>query len=143
MRSRFAVRIARMNALQNSGASDGLSGLLEWSEPVIFDCSSEVYRLRVAERTLIGKLARVHSRAWRALIAGDMSDFVARRRELIAVLGPVGLGARCVAEADARILIELSDIVAARFQRCGRIARGYRLALSELAQRLAPIAKAA
>lgn len=132
-----------MRVLQNFGAADGLSDLLEWSEPVIFDCLSEVYRTRVTEKDLIGQLARRHGRAWRALIAGDMSGFKSMRRELAAVLVALGVDLRCIVEADARAFHELSDIVTVRFQRRDRLVRGYRLALAEIAQRLAPVTRAA
>lgn len=132
-----------MRGLQNFGAADGLSDLLEWSEPVIHDRLSEVYRTRVVEKDVIGQLARQHGRAWRALIAGDMSGFKSLRRDLAAALEALGVGLGCIVEADARVFHELNDIVTARFQRCDRLARGYRLALTEIAQRLAPAVRAA
>jgi hypothetical protein len=124
--------------LQEFGAADGLLGMLEWSEPVIFDCLCEAYRARVTEETLVGTLAHQHCRAWRALIAGDMAKFAELRRELAAALERRGLAVSWAADADARTILELSEIVAARFQRCSRLSRGYRLALLELAKRLAP-----
>jgi len=112
--------------------------MLEWSEPVISDRLRETYRVYVAEDALVWSLARQHCRVWRALIAGDIDKFDTLRRELVAMLEELGLDVGCVAAADARALAELNDIVAARFQRCRRQARGYRLALVELAKRLAP-----
>jgi len=112
--------------------------MLEWSEPVIFDCLCDCYRDHLGEEALVGTLAHQQCRAWRALIAGDMGKFQALRRELAAVLERRRLTAGCAAEADARTLTELSEIVGARFQRCARLARTYRLALVELARRLAP-----
>jgi len=129
--------------LHQFGVADGLSELLEWSEPVIFDCLNEIYRKYVPEKDVIAPLARLHGRAWRALIAGDMRRFRALRRELAAALQPLGIGPTCMAAADARALGELHDIVVARFQRCGRIAHGYRLALVEIANRLTPVLQAA
>ena len=129
--------------MQKFGAADGLSELLEWSEPVIFDCLTETYRTYVTQKDVIGHLGRLHGRAWRALIAGDMRRFRALRRELTAALQPLGVGPTCMAAADARALAELNDIIAARFQRCGRIAQGYRLALVEIANRLTPVLQAA
>ena len=132
-----------MKALQNFGAADGLLGLLEWSEPVIFDRLRETYRDYVAEEELAGKLARQHCRVWRALIAGDMGKFEVLRLELGVTLKGLGLGLACVAAADAGALTELNEIVNARFQRCSRLAKGYRLALIELAKDLAPAGRAA
>jgi hypothetical protein len=132
-----------MKALQNFGAADGLLGLLEWSEPVIFDRLRETYRARVAEEALIWNLARQHCRVWRALIVGDMGKFEVLRRELVGTLERLGLNIGCVVDADAQTLTELNEIVAARFQRCARLAQGYRLALTELAGRLAPAGRAA
>jgi hypothetical protein len=132
-----------MEALQHFGAADGLCGMLEWSEPVIFDCLREAYSASFNEATLVGWLTRQHCRAWRALIAGDMAMFEDLRAELVAALEELGLGFHCAADADARIMAELQEIVGARFQRCARLARGYRLALDELAERLAPAGQAA
>ncbi len=132
-----------MKALQNLGVADGLSGLLEWSEPVIFDRLRETYRARVADEALIWNLARQHCRVWRALIVGDTGKFEILRRELVGTLERRGLSVGCVADADARTLTELNEIVGARFQRCARLARAYRLALIELAGRLAPAERAA
>lgn len=132
-----------MKALENLGVADGLSGLLEWSEPVIFDRLRETYRARIVEEPLIWNLARQHCRAWRALIAGDIGKFEILRRELVGTLERRGLSVGCVADADARTLMELNEIVAARFQRCARLAKAYRLALIELAARLAPAGRAA
>ena len=129
--------------MRNFGALDGLSGLLELSEPVIFDRLREVYRARVAKEEQVWKCARLHCRAWRALIASDMAKFEGLRHELVLALERLGLDTGCIAEADARILLELNEIVAARFQRSAREAKGYRLALIELAGRLAPAGRAA
>ncbi len=125
------------------GAADALADMLDWSEPVIFDRLCEGYGARVAEKAAVLKLARQHRRVWRALIAGDMGKFAAQRRELVVALEWHGLDARSVAEGDVRILAELGDIVEARFQRCARLSRGYRLALLELIARLAPADRAA
>ena len=48
-----------------------------------------------------------------------------------------------LADADAQILVELLDIVMARYQRSMRTAKGYHLALIALAGRLAPPLRAA
>ncbi len=127
--------------MQGFSAADGLLDMLEWSEPVIFDCLCDCYRAHVAEEALVGTLAHQQCRAWRALIAGDMGSFQALRRELAAMLERRRLAVGFVAEADARTLMELNEIVAARFQRCARLAKGYRLALVELARRLTPPAR--
>jgi hypothetical protein len=132
-----------VKALQDFGAADGRLGMLEWSEPVIFDRLRETYRDYVAEEELAGKLARQHCRVWRALIAGDMGRFEDLRLELGVTLQGLGLKPACVAAADAGALVELNEIVNARFQRCGRLAKGYRLALIELAEGLAPAGQAA
>lgn len=124
--------------MQSIGVADGLLGMLEWSEPVIFDRLREAYRARVAEEILVWRLARQHCRVWRSLIAGDIGKFEGLRRELVGTLERLGLGVGCIADADARTLAELDEIVAARFRRCRRDARRYRLALIELARRLAP-----
>jgi hypothetical protein len=132
-----------VKALQDFGAEDGRLGMLEWSEPVIFDRLRETYGAYIAEEEWVWRLARHHCRVWRALIAGDMAKFEDLRLELGAMLQDLGLNLACVAAADARALTELNEIINARFQRCSRLAKGYRLALIELAKGLAPAGWAA
>jgi hypothetical protein len=132
-----------VKALQDFGAEDGRLGMLEWSEPVIFDRLRETYGAYVAEEEWVSRLARQHCRVWRALIAGDMATFDDLRLELVATLKELGLDLACVAAADTRALMELNEIINARFQRCSRLAKGYRLALLELAKGLAPAGWAA
>jgi hypothetical protein len=127
-----------MKALQSTGVAGGLAGALEWSEPVVFDRLREAYGRRLDDEAAGRALARLHCGVWRALIADDMGKCDGLRRELLVTLERLGLGVGCVAEADARALAELNDIVGARFQRCRREARRHRLALVELARRLAP-----
>ena len=47
-----------------------------------------------------------------------------------------GLEVECLERGDAQTMAELLDIVIMRFQRSGRQASAYRLALFELAERL-------
>ena len=109
----------------------------------LFDRLRETYGDYVAEEEWVWRLARQHCRVWRALIAGDMAKFEDLRLELGAMLQALGLNLACVAAADAGALAELNEIVNARFQRCSRLAKGYRLALIELAKGLAPAGRAA
>jgi hypothetical protein len=129
--------------LRSFDARDGRLGLLEWSEPVIFDRLRDAYRRRVADAEAGWALARLHCRVWRALIAGDMSEFERLRGELLVAIVQRGLKLDSLAEADAQIVSELLEIVIARFQRSERVAKGYHLALIELAARLAPTVRAA
>jgi hypothetical protein len=129
--------------LRSFDARDGRLGLLEWSEPVIFDRLRDAYRRRVADGEAGWALARLHCRVWRALIAGDMSKFEHLRGELAVAIVQCGLRLDSLAEADAQIISELLEIVIARFQRSERVAKGYHLALIELAGRLAPALRAA
>jgi len=124
--------------VENSGPADSLSSMLEWSEPVVFDCLRESYCARVGDGAPAWEFARQHCRCWRALIAGEMDEFETLRRELSAALQSAGFEPACAAHADARTLTELHEIVTARFQRSPRLATGYRLALIALAARLAP-----
>ena len=64
---RVASRTLEDLADMNSSASDGLSGLLEWSEPVIFDRLRDAYASRVSDAGIAWALARLHARVWRAL----------------------------------------------------------------------------
>lgn len=122
----------------NPAAAEGLSGLLEWSDPIIFDRLRDAYLQRLPDFSAALRLARVHSRVWRALIVGDMSRFEAQRAQLVTALNEQGLALDCLAEADERTMTELVEVVVARFHRSQRVATGYHLALIELAGRLAP-----
>jgi hypothetical protein len=119
-----------------SAVSEGLSGLQEWSEPVICDRLRDAYCRKIADPVTAWRLARQHSRVWRALIAGEMDQFESLRGELVATLATHGLDLDCLVDADARTMGELLDIVIARFRRSQRVAKGYHLALIELAGRL-------
>ncbi len=132
-----------MKTLRSFDARDGRLGLLEWSEPVIFDRLRDAYRRRLADEDAGGTLARLHCRVWRALIAGDMVKFERLRSELVVAIGRRGLDLDSLADADAQTMAELLEIVIARFQRSERVAKGYHLALIELAGRLAPAGRAA
>ncbi len=129
--------------MRSFDARDGRMGLLEWSEPVIFDRLRDAYRLHVTDAEAGWALARLHCRVWRALIADDTGKFERLRGELVVAIAHRGLRLDSLADADAQIISELLEIVIARFQRSERVAKGYHLALIELAGRLAPIVHAA
>jgi hypothetical protein len=124
--------------MPNDETAKGLAGLLEWAEPIIFDRLLEAYRARVGAGAASWGLARLHARAWRAAIGEDFARFDAARRDLGEALAQSSLGAADVAKADAEIIVELLDIILARFQRSLGTARSYHLALIALAGRLAP-----
>jgi len=127
----------------SAAAAEGLSGLLEWSEPIIFDRLYAAYRAQIGETGDSWKMARLHCRVWRAMISGDMVAFEALRRDLIEALALRHLALDNLADADAQIMVELLEVVMTRYQRSMRTARGYHLALIELAGRLAPTQSAA
>jgi hypothetical protein len=127
----------------NADAALGLSGFLEWSEPIIFDRLVEAYRVRLGPGPAPRKLARLHARTWRALISGDMAKYDALRWDLVDALDECPLDLDDLADADAQILVELLDIVMSRYQRSKQTAKGYHLALIALAGRLAPPLRAA
>jgi hypothetical protein len=127
----------------NSEAADGLSGLLEWSEPVIYDRLLMAYRSRLGDKAAIWKLARLHCRVWRALIAGDMPRFEISRNDLVVALRESDLSLDHLAADDSGIKIELLEVVMARYHNSMRTAKAYHLALLELAGRLTPARQAA
>lgn len=129
--------------MMNADAALGFSGLLEWSEPVIFDRLLDEYQQRLGSGPRSWELARLHSRVWRALLAGDVSRYESLRADLIEALDRHRLEIAELADADANILVELLDIVMTRYQRSLRTAKGYHLALIALAARLAPRQRAA
>ena len=112
-----------MRALRSFDARDGRQGLLEWSEPVIFDRLRDAYRRRLADEDAGWTLARLHCRVWRALIAGDIERFSGCARELVLAVVGGGLSLESLVEADAQTMAELLEIVIARFQRSERVAR--------------------
>jgi hypothetical protein len=127
----------------NSEAADGLSGLLEWSEPVIYDRLLMAYRSRLGDKAAIWKLARLHCRVWRALIAGDMARFEIGRNDLVIALRESDLSLDHLAADDSGIMMELLEVVMARYHNSMRTAKTYHLALLELAGRLTPARHAA
>jgi hypothetical protein len=132
-----APTLERKKALSKSDVGEALASLLEWSEPVVFDCLSECYRFRL-EEPQAASLARRHARQWRALIAGDTALFDQLRRDLVAELAAVELEVGCALEADVCVLAELYEIAMARFDRSPRSAQAYRDALTALAAQLTP-----
>jgi hypothetical protein len=129
--------------MMNADAALGLTGFLEWSEPVIFDRLVEAYQTHLGRGPEARKIARLHARTWRALIVGDMAKYDALRWDLVEALDESPLDLEDLAEADSQILVELLDIVMTRYQRSMRTAKGYHLALIALAGRLAPPLRAA
>lgn len=120
----------------NISASDGREGLLQWSEPVIFDRLREAYAQFGKDRDTSWKLARLHAKVWRALISGEMDKFGALRTELEAELATESLTLDCLAEADSQTMDELLEIVISRFRRSQRLSEGYHRALLDMAMRL-------
>jgi hypothetical protein len=123
----------------NSDIAAGLSGFLEWSQPVIFDRLVEIYEVRLGRRGPAAQnLAKLHAEAWRALIASDLPRNATLRRELVQALDDARLDANSLlVESDGEILVELLEIVMARYQRAMYTAKGYHLALITLAGRAA------
>lgn len=119
-------------------AAEGFIGLLQWSDPIIYDRLREAYASHVAENETARRLARLHARVWRSLLDGDLAAVDARRAALVSALDELDIDLDCLAEADSHTLQELVAIVVTRFQRSPRDSMGYHLALLELAARLAP-----
>jgi hypothetical protein len=117
---------------------EGFSGLKQWSEPVIYDRLIAAYFKLISDRELARSLTRLHARVWRALISGDMDGFEELRDTLVGELESCNLTLDHLAEVDGEIMIELLDVVMARYNRSHRTARAYHLALMELAGRLRP-----
>jgi hypothetical protein len=140
---RDAKSIAGGSPMLLADLSEGLSGLKQWSEPVIFDRLIAAYHKLIEDRDLARGLTRLHARVWRALIAGDMAGFEELREALVGSLEPCDLTLDHLAEVDGDIMTELLDVVMARYNRSQRTARAYHLALMELAGRLPPVRLAA
>ena len=122
----------------NPQTNEGLSGLLEWSGPVIHDRLRIVYQTRIRDPLTVARLCRLHASVWRALLSGNMDSFESRRAELVLQLVHVGLTLDHVADADSETMTELLEIVIARFRRSPRTSQGYHLALLQLASFLRP-----
>ena len=123
--------------------TEGFRGLQQWSEPLIFDRLLAAYRRLIVDEGLARRLSRLHARVWRALIDCDMAEFEALRGVLVEALGICKLSLDCLAEVDGEIMVELLDVVIARYNRSHRTAMAYHLALVQLAQRLGPSLAAA
>ena len=126
-----------------TNASEGFSGLRQWSEPLIYDRLSAAYCRLLASDAHAHRLARLHARVWRDLIAGDTREFEAPRAALVAALRDANLRLDHLAEVDAEIMAELLDVVDSRYSRSQRTAAAYRVALAELSRRLRPAVRAA
>jgi hypothetical protein len=124
--------------MPNGDVAVGLAGLQEWSEPIIFDRLLEAYRRRLGVGAPAWTMARLHAKAWKAAISGDMDGFETVRSKLADALREHRVVAGDLADADAEIILELLEIVMARFQRSTNTARSYHLALIALAGRLTP-----
>ncbi len=122
----------------NPQANDGLTGLLEWSGPIIYDRLRLAYANHVPDVLSGARLARLHAKVWRALLAGDLAGFESLRAELVMHLSQVGLTLDHLAHADGETMNELVEIVIARFRRSPRLSQGYHLALLRLASYLRP-----
>jgi hypothetical protein len=122
----------------NPQTNEGLTGLLEWSGPVIHDRLRLTYQARVSDPLTALRLCRLHASVWRALLSGNMGAFEFRRSQLLLQLDPAGLTIDDVAEADHDTMTELLEIVIARFRRSPRLSQGYHLALLQLASLLGP-----
>lgn len=126
-----------------TGPSEAFSDLQQWSEPLIFDRLFAAYRKLVRDDDLARGLTRLHARVWRALIGGDLTGFELMRKTLVDALRHCSLTLDHLAEVDGEIMVELLDVVIARYNRSHRVARGYHLALMQLAGRLGPARMAA
>ena len=122
--------------MMNGDAKEGFDGFREWSEPVIRDRLREAYGDRLGDIKLADQISIMHSAVWGALLRGVPNDFERLRNRLVARLAEVGLDLEDLAEADSAILVELLEIVLARYRGSQRAARGYHLALIEMATRL-------
>jgi hypothetical protein len=124
--------------MPNGDIALGLAGLKEWSEPIIFDRLLDAYRRRIGMGAPAWTLSRLHTSAWKAAISGDVNAFEKARWKLGSAMREHRLNGEDLADADAEIIVELLDIVMARFQRSPSTARSYHLALIALAGRLTP-----
>jgi hypothetical protein len=129
--------------MANTDARSGLSGLREWSEPVIHDRLMEAYRHKLGDDRAAVTLARQHAGVWRALIGNNLAQFESMRSDLTKSMAAHGLNLDDLSDADAGIMLELLEIVLARYKRSARTAKGYHLALIQLASRLRPRLNAA
>jgi hypothetical protein len=115
--------------MPSADLSEGFSGLKQWSEPVIYDRLIAAYFKLISDRELARSLTRVHARVWRALIGGDMEGFEELRESLVGALEPCSLTLDHLAQVDGEIMIELLDVVMARYKSSNRTARAYHIAL--------------
>jgi hypothetical protein len=124
--------------MPNGDMALGLAGLREWSDPIIFDRLLEAYRRRIGVGAPAWSMTRLHALTWKAAISGDITAFEKARWKLANAMHDHRLDGADLADADTEIIVELLEIVMARFQRSPSTARSYHLALIALAGRLTP-----
>src|SRR5579863_3817347 len=120
----------------NDAIAEGCKGLLEWSDPIIFDRLIRIYHEKLRRIDDARALAGLHAKVWRALIGGEFARFAPLRAQLVEALARSSMSLDDFAAADSDILVELLEIVVARFQRSQRTAIGYHLAIIELSRHL-------
>jgi hypothetical protein len=143
--ARLVSRSNRMGiaAMPTTDAFEGYAGLQQWAQPLIFDRLCSAYRKIIRDERLARGMTRMHARVWRALVNGDMEEFGATREALVVALTDCSLTLDHLADVDAEIMVEMLDVVMARYNRSHRAARPYHLALLELAGLLSPSRAAA
>lgn len=126
----------------NPDAASGYSGMLQWSQPLIFDCMVESYGAQVGDVQTIWQLARLHGQVWRSLILYDFKTFTRQRQALIEAVGRHNLHEDCIRDVDANVLRELLAVVVDRFRSMPQASMSYHLALLEMASHISPSSSA-
>jgi hypothetical protein len=130
-----------MRSLDAIGSREDLAN---WCQPIIVDFLHDQYASHLGEtHTSLRVLALSHARLWRFLILGDEDRLVTARREIIGIARLAGIKTAAVNEVDQSVLLELMDVIVARFLRTPALARSYSRVVLVAATRLASFATAA
>jgi hypothetical protein len=111
--------------------------LLEWGSPIIIDrINAHYFALLRPYPDIARPLAQHHYRMWKYLLDGHVDEAAQLRRELVKLIRLAGLTEGDLDDADRTVLVELMQVVMARFNRSPHTACDYSLTLVDAASGL-------
>ncbi|MBN9084764.1 MAG: hypothetical protein BGP04_26125 [Rhizobiales bacterium 62-17] len=124
--------------MQSAEVGHASRDLLEWGAPLIIDRINEHYfTLLRAHPDVARPLAQYHYRMWKFLLDGHADEAASLRRELVNLARLAGCAESDLDDVDRLVLVELMQVVMARFNRSPTVACDYSLTLVDAASGLA------
>lgn len=124
--------------MQSAVVGHSSRDLLEWGAPLIIDRINEYYFARLRSHPDVARpLAQYHYRMWKFLLDGHPDEAATLRRELVNLARLAGCEDSELDDADRMVLVELMQVVMARFNRSPDVACDYSLTLVDAASGLA------